>query len=90
MNLYLLEQDVNRKYGTYNAFILTAKSKEVAKLMHPDGTLFKNVSEFNKYSVDDWARQDEVTIKYLGKATPSLNTLPVILTSYLPNMYGER
>ena len=37
MNLYLLEQDENNDYETYDSMVVCAPSKEVAVKIHPDG-----------------------------------------------------
>ena len=43
MNLYLLTQDVNMDWDTYDSVIVCAESEEEAVKIHPDGDIFVNV-----------------------------------------------
>ena len=40
MNLYLLEQDVNMDWDTYDSVIVCAESEEEAVKIHPNGDFF--------------------------------------------------
>ena len=61
MNLYLLTQDVNVWYDTFDSAIVAAKDEASARTITP--------SESSKFGGDDWARSPEqVKVKLIGKA----------------------
>ena len=84
MNLYLLEQNVNSEYDTYDSAIVAATTETEAKEIHP--------SIYNKdviYSSDlsiwdwegDWCKPKDVMVTYIGTAKPGTNR-GVILASF--------
>ena len=75
MNIYLLDQEDNRGYDTYDSCIVYAESEELAQCIHP-----------NRYAVfswdSSWARSPEnVTVTYLGQAA-DVTVAGVILASF--------
>ncbi len=63
MNLYLLTQDDQRGYDTFDSCVVAAPDEEAARNTHPQGAKFWGVS-FNT-----WARSPErVQVKLLGAA----------------------
>ena len=59
MNIYLLSQDDNRGYDTYDSCVVYAESEEAAWLVTP-----------GNFGRSTWASSpDGVTVKYLGEAT---------------------
>lgn len=74
MNLYLITQDVNIWYDTFDSVIVAAKDEASARTIPP--------SETSKFGGDDWAvSPEQVTVKLIGKATKG--TLEgVILASF--------
>ena len=68
MNIYLLSQDVNKGYDTFNACVVGAESEEDAKTIAPT-----NCSMDDIYTTSTWARHTEdVKCKCIGKADPSI------------------
>ena len=55
MNLYLISQDINEDYDTYDAAVVAAENEDDARKIHPDG-----ISE------EEWKGQDwwDTWVKY--------------------------
>jgi hypothetical protein len=80
MNLYLIKQDVNNGYDTYDSAVVIASSAEEAKTIHPEGYRW----EGDKWSGDDWGvwcEPDNVTVVLVGQAS-SGNIGDVIIASF--------
>jgi len=79
MNLYLISQDKNQDWDTYDSAVVVAESEEIAKRMHPrSGELdVKPVWA----STSDWAEPEYVEVVYLGKAD-GINERKVVCSSF--------
>lgn len=77
MNLYLLTQDVNTGYDSYDSVVVAAKDEDSARRIHPC-----EFSKWGGYDDRDWAvSPDQVDVKLIGKAVKG--TLEgVILASF--------
>jgi hypothetical protein len=74
-NLYLLEQNVNCDYDTYDACIVVADTPEDAVQINPSGPWGQ--------SYTSWAsKPEQVEATYLGEAEPSLEAGYVVLSSF--------
>ena len=63
MILYLIYQDHNGGYDTYDSAVVVAENAEIAKRMHPD------TGELDgKIILNEWAEPEYVEAVYLGKA----------------------
>ena len=68
MNLYLIAQDENSGYDTYDSAVVVAKDEVLAKAMHPSGDAKDWVTAW-----PTWAdNTEQVTVKLLGKAEAGL------------------
>lgn len=80
MNLYLLSQDANSGYDTYDSVVVAAESENEARLITPD--CGSSEEHWLDSSWRDWAyTPDQVSVELIGVAadgTPS----GVILASY--------
>ena len=71
MNLYLIRQNMNRDYDTYDSAVVIANSEEEAKTIHPEGYRWKD----NKwrggmfYSQRTWCHPEHVTVELIGTPT---------------------
>lgn len=66
MKLFLIEQDQNTSYDTYDSAVVAAPDEETAKRMHP-GTGEPPEKWGGMYP--SWCdRPEEVTVRYLGEA----------------------
>lgn len=69
MNLYLVSQDRNRDYDTYDSMVVAAETEEAARLIHP--SVYASDEWWNnKGFVSDWAMPDRVQVDLIGTATP--------------------
>ena len=64
MKLYLLEQNDNNDYDTYDSCLVCAENEADARTIDPDGNTFE---ENNRWS--SWARSKEaITCQEIGEA----------------------
>ena len=78
MNLYLLTQDVNMDWDTYESVIVCAESEEEAVKIHPDGEIWGTVYRWD----DTWAENPSlVKCRKIGVADESIEK-GVVLASF--------
>ncbi len=68
MNLYLIYQNENNDYDTYDSVVVCAESEEEARDIHPN----QYSRERKEWSTDDWCLKENVKARYLGVADISL------------------
>jgi len=67
MKLFLLSQDENGGYDTYDSCVVCAESEEDAKKIHPSGYRNDEVTEEEeKYGT--WTTLSNVDAEYIGEA----------------------
>jgi hypothetical protein len=84
MKLFLLSQDVNDNYDTYDSVVVAAPNEETARLIHPGdewpppdakyktGDVIIDLPN-NRTMWNDWAyRPEEVKVKYIGEAAEGI------------------
>ena len=78
MNLYLISQNKNESYDTYDSAIVAAKSKKEALMIHPKG-----IKDWDgkKDSSGLWTSAKNVNVKKIGVAIMGA-TKGVVLASY--------
>jgi len=91
MKLWLIAQDQNQNYDTYDSAIVAAETEEDAKQMNPAGGRMdephspwdKNCTETVwEYRYNSWCDSPEhVEVSYIGKAAPKL-VAGVVLASF--------
>jgi hypothetical protein len=75
MKLWLISQDVNRGYDTYDSAVVAAMTEREALQTHPSG------GEWNNWG-DCWANNPEqVTASFVGDAAPG-TLAGVVLASF--------
>jgi|688.fasta_scaffold2128377_2 hypothetical protein len=80
MNLYLLEQEENSGYDTYDSMVVAAETEDKARLIHPN-TWLDNPWDRTKFN-RDWATSpDQVSVKLIGTAVEGTKS-GVILSSF--------
>jgi hypothetical protein len=80
MNLYLISQDENDGYGTYDSAVVCAPDEETAKMIHPnhaDIHIYHFKRQFNAWCSDP----KFVSVKFLGLAHPEIEQ-GVVLASF--------
>ena len=65
MNLYLISQEVNNGYDTYDQAVVCAESAEKAVLISPDGNEIDN----GYYT---WCAVEDVNVECIGKAVDGM------------------
>ena len=66
MNLYLLTQDEENGYDTYDSVVVAAESEDEARLIHPNSW---TDNPWNRKYRGDWCKEPEsVTVEKIGKA----------------------
>ena len=78
MNLYLLKQDANMDWDTYDSAIVCAESEEEAIKIHPNGDVFNGEWKWN----NNWAKNpSQVRCQKIGVADGSVEK-GVVLASF--------
>ena len=76
MNIYLISQDKNEGYDSFDSAVVVAENEEKAKLIHPCGnTDWDGIK--NEYY--DWAKAEYVSVELIGIATG--NDVPRVICS---------
>lgn len=79
MNLYLLSQDVNDDYDTYDSVVVAAPSEAEARFIHP-APYKKNWNGLGE-EYDTWCHAADVRVTLIGVALESQEA-GVILASF--------
>jgi hypothetical protein len=75
MKLYLISQNVNEDYDTYDAAVVCAESEDEARKIHPNG-------DYNRFVEDSWVYNiNDVTVEYIGEASEHISK-GVVLASF--------
>ena len=77
MNLYLLTQDVNNGYDTYDSCVVAAPDEESARRIHPGRDDWND----DYYARKTWARIHEVAVSLIGTAKEGTSA-GVVLASF--------
>lgn len=64
MKLWLISQDRNTWYDTYDSAVVAAEDEERAIKIHPNGDIYP----WDKFSLSSWTDLDEIKCRYLGEA----------------------
>lgn len=74
MKLFLISQDLNDGYDTYDSAVVAARTEEEARDTHPSGGLLEDKPSYRGtvylYHGDWLYREDrnKITVKYIGQA----------------------
>jgi len=71
MNLYLISQEKNNNYDTYNMAVVCAKSSKDAAEIHPSGCK-KETWPLNSESYTWCSCPEDVKVTYIGKASSKM------------------
>lgn len=64
LNLYLIHQDVNNDFDTYDSAVVAAESDDDARSIHPSGN--------DEWDDDTWCKPDQVKVTMIGKAEDNM------------------
>jgi hypothetical protein len=78
MKLFLLSQEVNSGFDTFDSCVVAARTEVEARKHHPGLGWAMQA----KYDYRDWAPSpDDVKVKYLGEAAPGVEA-GIIISSF--------
>lgn len=78
MNLYLLTQDTNTGYDTFDSCVVVAETEDQARLIHPE----ERVNWLHKHN-NCWPdTPDQVQVQLIGTASPGLDAGKVLCASF--------
>ena len=83
MKLFLISQEQNSGYNTYDSAVVAAPDEDTASKINPGSSMHGQpaLMDWSAF-IDDWCdREDQVVVKYLGKAAPGI-TLGCICASF--------
>jgi hypothetical protein len=89
MNIYLLSQEVNNGYDTFDSMVVIAHNEEEAKRINPsavyDPTVWPLFIEEEDYNSEyySWARPEDIKVILIGKALPG-SKVSVVCASFNP------
>jgi hypothetical protein len=72
MRLYLVSQDKNKNYDTYDSVVVAAESEEQARNIHPAACGRENTLEYSKeqFAIDTmystWVKPDQVEVELIS------------------------
>ena len=90
MNLYLLSQNVNNDYDTYDSIVVAAENEEEARTIQPqldykyhDGKVYFQYYDLSEVecSNDTWALPEDIKVKFIGISAPGIEK-GVIIASF--------
>ena len=74
MNLYLVSQNINNGYDTWDSMVVVAESEEDARLIHPYAGKadlgFDFPEDFSTFPGDGWVKKseiDQLEVEFLGE-----------------------
>lgn len=70
MNLYLLHQDINGGFDTYDSCVVCAASEAEARWIHPQER--DPVDYDREWGLHNWVNPDQVTAQLLGVADAAI------------------
>ena len=77
MNLYLISQDENNWYDTYDSAVVCAEMEEQARMIHPKKKEWDGVEDNWK-----WCAAKHVKAQLIGEAVPEMESGTVVCASY--------
>jgi hypothetical protein len=88
MKLWLISQEANNDYDTYDSAVVVAPDETAAKSRHPGESYFwkdgawQTESGHKEFSRGSWAPPEQVTAKCIGEAAPDLALGEIVCASF--------
>ena len=76
-NLYLIYQNCNQSYDTYDSAVVVAESEEEARRIHPNNLPLSGYCDFST-----WAKPDRVHVRLIGTAVGDMEGDVVVCASF--------
>jgi hypothetical protein len=78
MKLWLISQDENEGYDTFDSAVVAAETAHEAKCIHPSNLFPKPSEQWKDLRYSDWASSpDKVSAKYIGEAAENIPPGPI-------------
>lgn len=71
MKLWLIWQNKNNEYDTYDSAVVAAETEQAARMMHPGRFSSENYDkpwDGKGYDYSGWVDAEDVNVEYLGEA----------------------
>lgn len=94
MKLYLISQNVNNNYDTYDSAVVAANSEDEARAMYPGGDEYwdkdkeqwyyisgDGARSYSSFTAGSWAPFKDVQAQYIGEAHKTIKA-GVVLASF--------
>ena len=82
MKLFLVSQNHNNNYDTFDSFVCAAKNENQAKNISPYGK-YINWEKINEFDSSSWVdKKDKINVKYIGEASPEYTKRQIICASF--------
>lgn len=78
--IYLVKQNVNDNYDTYDSFVIVCDNANQARNINPDGVLYHDSIEDWRFK-SSWCMPNEVKIQLIG-VTDLYNENTIIIKSF--------
>jgi len=85
MNLYLISQDANDRYDTYDSAVVCCGTEEEARMIHPagdqwhgDGIATEEAWDGKERNYGSWCDAEYVKVELIGVAAPHIKRGVVI------------
>lgn len=82
-NLYLISQNKNNKYDTYDSAVVVAENEDDARMIHPSDTYGDFGVDWisDSCKLNTWCKPEYVDVKLIGKAVDDIEDV-VICASF--------
>jgi hypothetical protein len=82
--IYLISQDVNNDYDTYDSAVVIAKNEEEAKKIHPSpSSVYPNANNEGYFSEGNWVEHtQQVKVRCIGTANSEFKPNTIVLSSF--------
>jgi len=77
-NLYVIRQNVNNDWDTYDSAVVVAKTEEEARTIHPDGNRWIDGKWEGWSSTNTWCNPEEVEAELIGTTTTAASGTVVV------------
>jgi hypothetical protein len=90
MKLWLISQNVNNDWDTYDSAVVVAPDEAAARLIHPGGSCiwrddawrYADGSKYTSFTDGPWTAPANVSAKYVGEAAEGLSDGEIVCASF--------
>ena len=78
MKLYLISQDINVEYDTYDSAVVCSENAKNARMLHPNGFPWNGKAG----AYDTWASAEDIKVEEIGEANPDILPGAILCASF--------